>query len=81
MEIELSYDPELNSEYWQRRPVSVVSRAMRIATVFGGWVVAGKLQLGSHPDAVAAASHRQAERMRDILTALGPAFVKIGQVQ
>lgn len=78
-EIDLTYDADANSGYWQQRPVSVVSRAIHIAAVFGGWFVAGKLRIGSQPDAILAADQKQAMKMRNILTALGPAFVKIGQ--
>lgn len=78
-EIDLTYDADANSGYWQQRPVSVVSRAIHIAAVFGGWFVAGKLRIGSQPDAIMAADQKQAMKMRNILTALGPAFVKIGQ--
>ena len=79
--LDLEYDPAVNSDYWQRRPVAVVSRAIQIGAAFGGWFVAGRLRLSADPERVAAATLRQAEHLRDILTRLGPAFVKIGQVR
>lgn len=78
-DISLDYDPAVNRDYWQRRPVAVVQRGIQIAGAFGAWFVRGKLQQGRHalPDA---AARVQAENLRHILTRLGPAFVKIGQV-
>lgn len=78
-DISLDYDPVRNEDYWKRRPVAVVQRGMQIAGAFGAWFLRGRVQAArtAVPDAVAL---RQAEQLRHILTRLGPAFVKIGQV-
>lgn len=78
--IDLEYSPAVNADYWQRRPVAVVSRAIEIGAAFGTWFVTGRLPHSDDPRAAAAATQRQAERLRHVLTQLGPAFVKIGQV-
>mmetsp|Transcript_19608 Transcript_19608/g.59305 ORF Transcript_19608/g.59305 Transcript_19608/m.59305 type:complete len:979 (-) Transcript_19608:2833-5769(-) len=77
--IDLEYDPLVNSYYWQRRPVAVVSRAIQIGAAFSTWFAVGRLRRGGDPAALAVNTQRQAERLKDILTQLGPAFVKIGQ--
>ena len=78
-DISLDYDPAHNKDYWQRRPVAVVQRGMQIAGAFGVWFVRGKLQ-SQRFGAADSAARFQAEQLRHILTRLGPAFVKIGQV-
>ena len=78
-DISLDYDPAHNRDYWQRRPVAVVQRGMQIAGAFGVWFLRGKLQ-SQRLGAADTAARFQAEQLRHILTRLGPAFVKIGQV-
>lgn len=77
--ISLDYDPAVNQDYWRRRPVAVVQRGIQIASAFGIWYVRGKLA-GSQAATERTRSLAQAEQLRHILTRLGPAFVKIGQV-
>ncbi len=76
--ISLEYDPARNHEYWERRPVAVVQRGVQIASAFGIWYLRGQLQRAPPPGR--SLPSLQAERLRHILTHLGPAFVKIGQV-
>jgi hypothetical protein len=78
-DISLDYDPLHNRDYWQRRPVAVVQRSIQIAGAFGAWFLRGKLQSQRQGVADSVARY-QAEQLRHILTRLGPAFVKIGQV-
>lgn len=78
-DISLDYDPAHNRDYWQRRPVAVVQRGMQIAGAFGVWFLRGKLQ-SQRLEAADSKARFQAEQLRHILTRLGPAFVKIGQV-
>ena len=66
-----NYSAERNGAYWDRRPVVTTARLLEIGSVFGLWFVRSFLAR----DEEAAAS-----RLRDVLTSLGPAFVKIGQV-
>lgn len=60
--------------------MAVVSRAIQIGAAFSTWFAVGRLRRGGDPAALAVNTQRQAERLKDILTQLGPAFVKIGQV-
>lgn len=78
--ISLDYDPAINQDYWKRRPVAVVQRGVQIASAFGAWYLRGKLQ-GSQQATERARQLVQAAQLRHILTRLGPAFVKIGQVR
>lgn len=66
-----NYSAERNEAYWDRRPVVTTARLMQIGSVFGVWFVRSFVD----GDQEAAAS-----RLRGVLTSLGPAFVKIGQV-
>ena len=49
----------------------------QVCFAFGRWFLAGKVQGTASVEALSA---QQAEGLRHILTDLGPAFVKIGQV-
>lgn len=71
MDLRGNYNAEKNGAYWDRRPVVTTSRLVQIGSVFGVWY------LRSIVDRDASTS---ASRLRSLLTSLGPAFVKIGQV-
>ncbi|PRW57519.1 putative aarF domain-containing kinase chloroplastic [Chlorella sorokiniana] len=71
------YTPEENAAYWQTRPVAVVTRTLQISAALGSWLMEGRLTNRS-------AGQQQltdvrADKLRHLLTELGPAFVKIGQ--
>jgi aarF domain-containing kinase len=66
------YSAASNAAYWKRRPVTVAKRLLQVGTALGVWVASGKLRLGAAPE-------QRADRLRRILTDLGPTFVKIGQ--
>jgi predicted unusual protein kinase regulating ubiquinone biosynthesis (AarF/ABC1/UbiB family) len=73
----LRYDPEAIAAYYRQRPLQVWSRITKIVVPFVGlgfvWFVnRGKTQ----PEDV---QRRRAVRLRDIITRLGPAFIKVGQ--
>ncbi|KAK9810297.1 hypothetical protein WJX72_008275 [[Myrmecia] bisecta] len=70
------YDPALNSAYWATRPVQVTKRTLQIGAAFSRWLLQSRLQKDSRSDRL---TGQQAETLRQILTDLGPAFVKIGQ--
>lgn len=55
----------------------VIKRTLEVCLTFGRWFLGGKIQGTATTEALSA---HQAERLRCILTDLGPAFVKIGQV-
>lgn len=65
------YSPSANAAYWNTRPVTVVKRVIQVSSALGSWVVSGRFG-GAIPA-------ERAEKLRRILTDLGPAFIKIGQ--
>lgn len=71
------YTPEENAAYWQTRPVAVVRRTMQISAALGSWLMEGRLT--NRGASAQALTDIQADKLRHLLTELGPAFVKIGQ--
>jgi len=78
------YDPKENAAYWSTRPATVGNRLVEIGRVFGRWWVAAWLE--SRRDIASVRDNElppinsaSAARLREVLTGLGPAFVKIGQ--
>mmetsp|Transcript_17319 Transcript_17319/g.30923 ORF Transcript_17319/g.30923 Transcript_17319/m.30923 type:complete len:842 (-) Transcript_17319:136-2661(-) len=78
------YDPEANAAYWSTRPATVANRLVEIGRVFGKWWVSTWLE--SRRDMITVAddelppiNKQSAAQLREVLTRLGPAFVKIGQ--
>lgn len=65
------YSPEANSAYWSTRPVSVVKRMLEVGSSLGVWVAAGQFGDTLPTD--------RADKLREILSKLGPTFIKIGQ--
>ena len=65
------YSAEANAAYWSTRPITVMKRLLEVSSTLGIWVAGG--QIGS------ASAEERAERLRQILTRLGPAYIKIGQ--
>jgi aarF domain-containing kinase len=70
------YSDAANSEYWSKRPVSVAKRFLQVGSVLGSWFASGRV-FGTEGDSKRVA--QRAERLRRILTSLGPAYIKIGQ--
>eukprot|EP00892_Ulva_mutabilis_P005960 jgi/Ulvmu1/3736/UM173_0009.1 len=65
----MAYDHEWNEEYWMTRPVTVTKRLITIGIAFVKWRTFYGLN----------GEEKAAEYLKDLLTSLGPAFVKIGQ--
>jgi aarF domain-containing kinase len=65
------YSPEANSAYWSTRPVSVIKRMLEVGSTLGVWVAAGQIGDTLPTD--------RADKLREILSNLGPTFIKIGQ--
>ena len=74
---DIEYDAVRNTAYWGARPVRVAARAVEVAVGFGQWLARNRLSRRSTLEEL---SPIQAERLRLLLTRLGPAYVKIGQV-
>ncbi|KAL4420222.1 hypothetical protein ABPG77_011046 [Micractinium sp. CCAP 211/92] len=71
------YTPIANAEYWQTRPVAVVTRTLQISAAVGSWLMEGRLT--NRGASAQALTDARAGKLRRLLTELGPAFVKIGQ--
>lgn len=70
------YTHEKNVEYWRTRPVTVTTRLAEVGMSLGVWFAGG--QLSSKPMDARTVKAR-AGKLNDILTRLGPAYIKIGQ--
>lgn len=71
------YTPEANAAHWQQRPVAVATRTLQIAAALGSWLMEGRVtNRGASQQQL---TDVRADRLRQTLTDLGPAFVKIGQ--
>jgi len=76
--LKTDYDPRALREFFSKRPLTVLSRIAQVAGVGGGWVARNVLDkvLGrSSPDLEV----QRAAELRDIITSLGPFYIKIGQ--
>jgi predicted unusual protein kinase regulating ubiquinone biosynthesis (AarF/ABC1/UbiB family) len=74
---ELRYDPLALAAYYKRRPLQVLRRIFTVLTptlsfAFGLW-------LDSKRGIVVKNDQRRAAQLRELLTRLGPAYIKIGQ--
>ncbi|WP_225938136.1 ABC1 kinase family protein [Leptothermofonsia sichuanensis] len=73
----LRYDPEVIAAYYRKRPFAVMGRVLQIFFPFltfglGWWLRRDKVISEQK-------RRQQAARLREILTRLGPAFIKVGQ--
>lgn len=65
------YTHDVNSSYWEVRPVAVTKRLAQVGASLGVWFASGAI-MGEDPKG-------RASRLNTILTNLGPAYIKIGQ--
>ena len=72
-----TYTPEENAAYWSTRPVAVVTRTLQISAALGSWLMEGRIT--NRGASAQALTDARADKLRRLLTDLGPAFVKIGQ--
>lgn len=70
-----TYDPEAIAHYYRRRPLKVLSRALQVIWSFIGFL------LGLLWDRWRKQTHtpQRAEQLRQVLTKLGPTYIKVGQ--
>lgn len=74
----LRYDPAATARAFAARPVASLTRGLVVAYYAGGFFLS--LRLDKFFGREEAAQPERALHLRNALTALGPAFVKIGQV-
>eukprot|EP00898_Chlorokybus_atmophyticus_P004347 jgi/Chlat1/4913/Chrsp31S04834 len=73
----LDYDPDVIAAFWGKRPGAVTTRIFQLLSIAGGFlsgiawdIVRGKVQENEVKRAV---------QLREIVTSLGPAYIKLGQ--
>ena len=71
------YSPEAINEFWGRRPVAVASRALQLLGIGGSFFA--KFAFDFFTGRLAATEVQRAIELRNIVTSLGPAFIKLGQ--
>ena len=76
-ELPLYYEPELISAYWERRPAAVAQRVAQLATIGGSFITG--LVTDFVTKKVEENSVKRAIQLREIVTSLGPAYIKLGQ--
>ncbi len=74
---ELRYDPDAITAFYRQRPWQVWSRIMQIVLPFVGLGFAWLTSRNKPRSEVV--QRRRAVRLREVITRLGPAFIKVGQ--
>jgi len=74
------YDPGFLKEFFSKRPLSVLTRIAQLATTGGGFLFQIALdralgRLKKNPDLEV----ERAAQLRDLITSLGPFYIKVGQ--
>ncbi|XP_042384423.1 uncharacterized protein sll0005-like [Zingiber officinale] len=73
----LVYDPDIISSYWGKRPRAVATRIVQLLSVAGGFlshIASDLINKKIKENEVA-----RAIELREIVTSLGPAYIKLGQ--
>ncbi|XP_057992460.1 uncharacterized protein LOC110646145 isoform X2 [Hevea brasiliensis] len=73
----LAYDPASISAYWGKRPRAVATRAFQLLSVAGGFL--SRLAWDVINKKVKENEVARAIELREIVTSLGPAYIKLGQ--
>ncbi|KAF5464954.1 hypothetical protein F2P56_014991 [Juglans regia] len=73
----LVYDPASISAYWGKRPRAVATRIVQLMSVTGGFL--SRLALDVINKKVKENEVARAIEIREIVTSLGPAYIKLGQ--
>jgi len=76
-QLPLEYEPAAIEAYWARRPVSVVSRILQLLSISGTFLT--KLAADAVAGRLKETEVARAIDLREIVTSLGPAYIKLGQ--
>jgi predicted unusual protein kinase regulating ubiquinone biosynthesis (AarF/ABC1/UbiB family) len=71
------YNPQAIASYYNKRPWLVIWRAITIVWLFAGFLIG--LLLDRSVGHIEANKYDRAEQLREILTQLGPTYIKVGQ--
>eukprot|EP00882_Tetradesmus_deserticola_P033163 GHRQ01037854.1.p1 GENE.GHRQ01037854.1~~GHRQ01037854.1.p1 ORF type:complete len:533 (+),score=230.62 GHRQ01037854.1:515-2113(+) len=73
----LAYDPEAINRYWDTRPTAVITRITQLMGIAGNFI--SGLALDVAQGKLKDNEVKRAIQLRDIVTSLGPAYIKLGQ--
>ncbi|KAK6161792.1 hypothetical protein DH2020_005173 [Rehmannia glutinosa] len=73
----LVYDPDTIAAYWGKRPRAVASRIVQLMSVAGGFL--SRLAWDLIKNKIKENEVARAIELREIVTSLGPAYIKLGQ--
>lgn len=76
-QLPLEYDPELIAAYWSRRPGAVARRVIQLLGVSGSFILSLASDIAFKK--VKENEVQRARDLREIVTSLGPAYIKLGQ--
>jgi aarF domain-containing kinase len=76
-QLPLVYEPDAIAEYWGRRPVAVAARIAQLLSIAGGFL--GGLAIDALAGNLEKTQVKRAIQLRNIMTSLGPAYIKLGQ--
>ena len=73
----LSYDPEAIAAFWATRPWAVAQRVVQLLAISGNFLAS--FAWDAFQGRLAETEVQRACQVRDIVTSLGPAYIKLGQ--
>ncbi|BDA45558.1 Uncharacterized protein sll0005 [Coccomyxa sp. Obi] len=73
----LVYDPVKIADFWSTRPVAVATRIVQLLRIAGGFLSGFLWDLANGK--LAETEVKRAIQLRNIVTSLGPAYIKLGQ--
>lgn len=71
------YDAKVIAQYYRKRPLQVIRRALTIIWVLGGFAL--RLRVDKWRGQTEKNKFKRASELRQMLTRLGPTFIKVGQ--
>jgi aarF domain-containing kinase len=75
-QLPLYYDPEIIANFWRKRPLAVAQRIVQLTTIGGGFISGIVYDIARKK--TEENSVKRAIQLRDIVTSLGPAYIKVG---
>ncbi|CAK0782682.1 hypothetical protein CVIRNUC_005877 [Coccomyxa viridis] len=76
-DLPLTYEPVRIAEFWSRRPVAVLTRVAQLLSIGGGFLTGVLWDLAN--GSFGRNEVKRAIQLRNIVTSLGPAYIKLGQ--
>lgn len=73
----LTYDPEAIAAFWASRPLAVAQRVVQLLAISGNFL--SSLAWDALNGRLAETEVQRASQLREIVTSLGPAYIKLGQ--